>query len=46
MPIPPLRIGDGKIANAVSLSLAGVVEVQICDRLRMLWNGRMELISD
>jgi hypothetical protein len=46
MPIPPLSVGEGKITNKVSLSLARVVEVQRYDRLRMGWDEKMELILD
>jgi hypothetical protein len=46
MPIPPFSVGDGKITNAVSLSLARVVEVQMRDRSRMSRNEKIELVSD
>jgi hypothetical protein len=46
MPIPPLSFGEDKLTKAVNLSRATTVQMQMCDRSRMLWKGRMELISD
>jgi len=46
MPIAPLSVEDGKTRNAVSLSLARGIEVQMCGRSKMCQNGRIELVSD
>jgi len=46
MSLPPLSSGEDKLTDAVSLNLAGTVQVQICDRSIMGRNGRMELLSD
>jgi len=47
MPTPPLSVGDGKITNAVRLSLARAGQVQKYDRSRMRRKEkeRMELVS-
>jgi hypothetical protein len=46
MPIPPLSVGEDKQTNVESLSIARGGQIQRCDRLRMRWDGRIELISD
>jgi hypothetical protein len=46
MPIPPLSVREGKLKNAVRLSLAGAVQVQRCARSRMGWDEKIELVSD
>jgi hypothetical protein len=46
MPILPLSVREGKLWNAVSLSLTKVVEVRMCDRLRMRRDEKIELVSD
>jgi hypothetical protein len=46
MPIPPSNVRKEKLTKAGNLSRARASQVQGYDRLRMLLNGRMELISD
>jgi hypothetical protein len=46
MPIPPLSVGEDKLTDAESLSIARGGQIQKYDRSRMLWNGRMETIAD
>ncbi len=46
MAVPPYSLREGKLTNTASLSLAETGQAQRCDRLRMRWDGRIELVSD
>ena len=41
----PLRVREGKLTNAVKLSLARTGQDQKYDRLKMRWDERIELVS-
>ncbi|MDH3556541.1 MAG: hypothetical protein OES18_11885 [Deltaproteobacteria bacterium] len=45
MAISPLSVEEGKLTKVVNLSRAMAGQIQKYDRLRMLWNGRIELVS-
>jgi hypothetical protein len=46
MAISPLNVGEDKLTKAVNLSRARAGQVHKCDRSRVRWDGRMELIPD
>jgi hypothetical protein len=45
MSIPPLSVGEDKLANAESLSIARVGQVRKYDRLRMRLEARLDLFQ-
>jgi hypothetical protein len=46
MLISPLSVGEDKLTDAESLSIARVGQVQKYDRWRMGWDEKIELVSD
>jgi hypothetical protein len=44
--VPLSSVREGKLTNALRLSLAGAGQDQKYDRLRMHWDERIELVSD